>query len=103
LNNELKKNERNYNFEVSKLKEKFEKEKKIVNEKYKQIEENDKDNYNQKLEALEKNYKNEIYNTTILIEEKINHYNELLKINEIIYNTYDKYREKYFHNKNVIN
>ena len=103
LKNELKKNEKKFYDEVNKLKEKMEKENKIINEKYKQIDDNNKTNFDKTIDTLDKNYKNEIYNTTILIDEKINHYNELLKINEIIYNTYDKYRENYYHNKNIIN
>ena len=99
---ELKNSEDNYNYEISKLKEKWEQEKKLINDKYAQINENNKNNFDIKIDSLDKNYKNEIYNCTILIEEKINHFTELVKINEVIYNTYNKYKENFYHSKNII-
>ena len=101
--NELKNTENNYYYEFNKLKEKWEKEKKIINDKYVQINENDKNNLEVKINTLDKNFKNEIYNCTILIEEKINHFTELVKINEVIYNADNKYRENFYYNKNIIN
>ncbi len=35
--------------------------------------------------------------------QKINQFNELLDINNIIYNTYIKNKENYYHKKNIIN
>ena len=52
---------------------------------------------------MEKNYnseKNEFENS---FKKKINQYQELLNINTIIYNTYNKSKENYFHNINIIN
>ena len=103
MTNELKNTENNYSYEINKLKETLEKEKKIINDKYAQINENDRNNFEIKIKSLDKNYKNEIYNYTILIEEKINHFTELVKINEVIYNAYNKYRENFYYNKNIIN
>ena len=100
---ELEQNLNNYYYEINKITEKWEKETKKIKEKHKQIEENNKFIFNQKLENLENNNKNEITLYTTDLNEKISHYSELAKINEIIYNTYNKYRDNYFHNKNIIN
>ena len=52
---------------------------------------------------MEKKFENEKHRIEKEFKEKINNLEELLKINDIIYNTYNSSKENYFHNINIIN
>ena len=114
LEYELTDNERKYNYEINEIKIKYDKEIKVrkdlfnetnikINDKYKKINDNNKNNYNKKLDILERKYKNEKIKIENKFKQEINHINELLNINDIIYNTYNKNKENYFYNINIIN
>ena len=109
---ELTENENNK--EINEIKQKYEKElidkknildknKKCINDKYIVINKNNKDNYDKKLNIIESKYKFEINKLENSFIQKINHLNELLNLNNIIYNTYNKNKENYYYNINIIN
>ena len=114
LENELTNSENKYNYEINEIKLKYEKEisekkkifdnnSKLINDKFKQINENNKNNYEKKLEILESERKVEIKKIENEFSQKIEQLNELIDINNIIYNTYNKNKENYYHNINIIN
>ena len=114
LGNELTKNENNYKYEINEINKKYEKEKneqKIkfennkekINDRYKKINENNITNHNKRLELLESNKKREYNIIENSFKQKMEQIKELLKINEIIYNTYNKNKDNYFYNKNIMN
>ena len=99
---------------INEIKKKYEKEIKekkdllvnkieLINDKYKKINDNNKINYDKSLNNLEIKYKSEIIKVENSFNQKINQLNELLNINDIIYNTYNKNKENYFYSKNIIN
>ena len=114
LENELNESKTNYNYEKNELIKKYEKElkekeiifennQKIINNKYKIINDHNKENLDKKCNILEKKFENEKHRIEKEFKEKINNLEELLKINDIIYNTYNTNKENYFHNINIIN
>ena len=114
LQKELTKCENDYNNQIAEIKKKYEKElnekkmllandKKSINEKYEKIDVNNKKKYDENCDILEKNYNSEKNEYENSFKKKINQYQELLNINTIIYNTYNKSKENYFHNINIIN
>ena len=52
---------------------------------------------------MEKKFENEKKRIENAFKAKIDNFKELLKINDIIYNTYNTSKENYFHNINIIN
>ena len=52
---------------------------------------------------MEEKYKKEINKIENSFKEKISHFDDLLNINDIVYNTYIKSKENYYHNINIIN
>ena len=103
FHNELLENDKNCEYEIIKIKEKFDKESKIITQKYKLLEQYNKNNLDTKITSLTENYKKEVYIKTISLNEQINHFLEIVKLNELVYNTYNKYKENYYFNKNIIN
>ena len=103
LEKELLSNEQKCNNEIEKIKKKFEKEAQLIREKYNEKNEKDINDYNKKIDSIKADYKYEIKNNTISLSKEIEKYEDLLKINNIVYNTYNKYKENYFYNKNIIN
>ena len=112
--NELKESETNYQNEINEIKIKYDKEfnerkiifennKKLINKKYENIEVFYKEKFNKKNEILKKKFENEKKRIENTFKAKIDNFKELLKINDIIYNTYNTSKENYFHNINIIN
>ena len=112
--NELQENENNHNYEIKEITDKYQKEldekqiiyennKKLINNKYENKKAYNKENFEKKKDILEKNYENEKNRIENAFKEQINNFKELLKINDIIYNTYNSSKENYFHNINIIN
>ena len=114
LQNELTTCEINYNQKKKEIALKYEKELmekkaiydndiKSINNKYEKIKENNKNNYENQLKILDKKKELEIKKIENSFKQKIEHLNELLNINDIIYNTYNKNKDNYFYNINIIN
>jgi len=114
LENELSESENNYKDELNEIKKKYEKElderanifennKKSINNKYEKIKCSNKESFDKKCEILKIKSENEKKRIENEFKEKINNFKELLKINDIIYNTYITSKENYFHNINIIN
>ena len=114
LENELQENETNHNYEKNEIKNKYQKEldekqiifennKKLIKNKYEIIEAYNKENFDKKYNIMEKIFENEKNRIENLFKEQINNFKELLKINDIIYNTYNTSKENYFHCINIIN
>ena len=114
LENELNESETNYKNEINQIKIKYEKESnerkiifennnKSIKKKYENIEAFNKEKFNKKNEILEKKFENEKKRIENAFKAKIDNFKELLKINDIIYNTYNTSKENYFHNINIIN
>ena len=114
LQNALTKNENNYNNQVNEIKKMYEKElnekknlflnnNKLINDKYEKKNNDRKLEYDEICFNLEKEYKNDLKKFEKEFNEEINKLKELLIINSIIYNTYNKNKENYFHNINIIN
>ena len=112
--NELQENENNHNYEIKEITDKYQKEldekqiiyennKKLINNKYENKEAYNKENFEKKNDILEKNFENEKNRIENKFKEQMNNFKELLKINDIIYNTYNSSKENYFHNINIIN
>ena len=114
LQKELTENENNYNNQIEEIKKKYEEELKkkkesyevkriSINSRYEQKNIDNERKYKDCCTNLEKIYNNNIKQFEDSCKEKINKFEELLNINSIIYNTYNKSRENYFHNINIIN
>ena len=114
LKYEIEKNKKNFLNEINIKKQKYENEMKLIIEKYKILEKNiqdkyknndksNEDNYKNKLEELLIKYNNDVNYNNIEWNKKIIKYENLKKLNEMIYNTYEKYKENYFNNVNIIN
>ena len=112
MENELHESEINYKDEVKEINNRYQKElneKKIIfdnnnvsiKNKYEIINVYNKENFDKKCDILEKKFENEKNRIVNLFKEKINNLKELLKINDIIYNTYNTSKENYFHNINI--
>ena len=114
LQKELTENENNFNNKIAEIKKKYEKEinkqkklcaenKKTINEEYEKKIIKKKKEYDTNLDELEKKYKEDKNDIENSFKKEINQINELLNLNTIIYNTYNKSKENYFHSINVIN
>ena len=92
---------RKYNEEIKLRKIKYEKENKLINKKYKMIKSKEiliNDIKNKKFDEMCKNN-----NSLLLYEKKIDNLLEIIKINEIIYNTFKKCNNNYFYIINISN
>jgi len=114
LENELSESKSNYEYEINEIKKKYEKElyeraiifennKKSINNKYEKIKISNKESFDKKCEILKIKSENEKKRIENEFKERINNFKELLKINDIIYNSYITSKENYFHNINIIN
>ena len=90
---------RRYEKEIKLRKNKYEKDKNNINNKYKMINEEINIKYKIKIEELNKEYKNTIKNFEF--EKKKENCNNILKINEIIYNIYNEYNNNYYNSVNI--
>ena len=90
-----------YEEEIKLRRNEYENEKKNINNKYKLINEEEIIKYNIKLENLKKKYNKEInkYN----FDNKIENYDNMLKINEAIFHIYDTYKNNYYNGININN
>ena len=107
---ELKKNNDNYikdieeirkryEEEIKKRKNKYEEDKNNIINKYKLINEKDKMKYKIKIEKINIKYMNEIKKYEF--EKKIENIDNILKINEIIFNNYNNYNNNYYNSVNI--
>ena len=114
LKNDLENNEKKYYDEINIVKQRYENEIKLkkdlhqiydknIKEKYKNLCLENDNNYKNKLNELLSKYNNDTKMNTNEFNKKINIYENLAKVNEMVYKTYDKYKENYFNNVNIIN
>mgnify|MGYP006873070453 CR=1 FL=1 len=111
---ELKESKANFEIEINEIKRKcqkeceekrkiFENNKESINNKYEKIENNNQENFEKKCKFLEQKFGNEKKRIENQFKDKIDTLEELLKINDIIFNTYNTSKENYFHSINIIN
>ena len=96
--NEIKKK---YNEEIKKLKMKFEEKNNKTNNKYKLKKEKQIVKYNLKIEKLNSIYKNKL--DMFQFELKIENTNNIVKLNENVFNLYKLYNNNYFNAMNINN
>ena len=96
--NELKKK---YENDIKNRKHKFEKEQRTINTKYKLINEKENINHILNLEKLDKKYNTVIQN--LKYDKLIENTDNILKINQIVYNTYNAYNDNYYNSININN
>ena len=110
--NELKINNKNYLDDIEEIrreyetkirirKNEYEEEKNRIYNKYKLMNEKENIKYNIKIEKLTKKYINEI--NTYKFEEKIENFDNILKINKIIFSIYNIYNNNYYNSVNINN
>ena len=110
--NELKINQNKYLSDIEKMKKKYEMDikqikikfhinERIINNKYQIRKENIELLYKYKIEKLEKKYY-EILNK-ISIDKEIENIANIKELNDLIYNTYNCYKNNYYNSKNINN
>ena len=94
---------RKYEEEIKMRKIKYESGNSNINNKYKLISNKDKIMHNNKLKELDYFYKNKINNLSDIYNIKIDNILNIIKINEIIYNTYNICNNNYYYSLNINN
>ena len=92
---------RKYENEIRIRRKKYIEEKKNINNKYKFINEEENIKYKLKIEKIKKIYTNKI--KSYKFEEKIGNFDNMLRINETIFNVYKTYNNNYYNAVNINN
>jgi hypothetical protein len=87
--------------EIKERKDKYEKDNKEINNKYKLKNKKEYMIYDFNIEKLEKKYNENIKN--FQFEIKIENMINIKRINEVVYNTYDTYKNNYYNAVNINN
>ena len=83
------------------IKKKFEKKEQLIKDKSKEKGEKNINKLKEKLEILKNIYKNEINENINIFNKGIEKYSELFRFNNIIYNTYNKYKNNNYYKINL--
>ena len=97
---EIKEIKKIYDGKIKSIRYEFENNIKNIDNKYKIINENDSFNYNLRINELNKKYTTDKFQINDI---KIENLYNLITINEIVYNTYNTYKNNYYNAKNINN